>query len=199
MNEERKQKRVNRIAVFITLLLATAITVTIVVCQQRKKKIAEEAIKYKQEYAINLDLATYTMLSGAADAEVCCNLIVQVWSNSIWEKEDQATDKYTRPNGFFEADFNDALSNLFMDTDFCVQINNITDNQETVNEVIKELKNPPEEYEAAYECLFDCYDAYLIFTNLAVRPTGSLETFSSDFDDADTNFMHCYDVMKFYL
>lgn len=39
------------------------------------KKEAEEAAKRIEEYSANLELVTYSMLSGAGDAETCGNLI----------------------------------------------------------------------------------------------------------------------------
>lgn len=165
----------------------------------REKEVEEENARLSQEYAANLQLVTDTMLSGAVDAENCCNLIVEVWNNAIWEKEDDVTDRYTRPDGHFVEDFNDALNNLFVDSEFCLQIDNIMENQRTVNSIIGRLKNPPEEYRSAYESLSECYDAYFTFTNLAINPTGSLNTFSEDFNDADTEFIHCYHLMEFYL
>ena len=58
------------------------------------------------------------MLSGASDAESSANLIKQVWYNSIYEKQDDETDKYTKPDGYFVSDFNDALGNLYSDESF---------------------------------------------------------------------------------
>ncbi len=75
----------------------------------------------------------------------------------------------------------------------------IMENQKTVNTIVGQLRNPPEEYKSAYKALAECYDTYLIFTNLAVYPTGSLNSFSEDFDAADTEFIHCYHLMEFYL
>lgn len=63
----------------------------------------------------------------------------------------------------------------------------------------EKLKNPPEEHKSAHESLSECYDAYLTFTGLAVNLTGSLNTFSEDFENADTEFLHCYHVMEFYV
>lgn len=56
----------------------------------QEMKAEEENVQRGQEYLDNLQLVTDTMLSGAIDAENCCNLIVQVWNNAIWEKEDDA-------------------------------------------------------------------------------------------------------------
>lgn len=207
VNGETK-RIITALVVIVVVLIAIAIGI---LCHQAKK-VAEEAIRFSQEkeveaentrrsqeYAANLQLVTDTMLSGAVDAENCCNLIVEVWNNAIWEKEDDVTDRYTRPDGYFVEDFNEALDNLFADSEFCLQIDNIMENQRTVNSIVGQLKNPPEEYKSAYESLSEYYDAYLTFTNLAINPTGSLNTFSEDFSNADTEFIHCYHLMEFYL
>ena len=97
------------------------------------------------------------------------------------------------------SDFNDALSNLFTDSSFNSKISSIEDNQDTVNALMKQLKNPPEEYEDAYEAVSDLYDAYISLTNCATDPSGSLQTYSSTFSDADTNALNAYKAMELYL
>ncbi len=209
---KKKDKRLRWVVVIVITLVAAIIAVAFgITCYQVKKneeavkirkqqeQATEEEIRRRNEYSKKLEQVTYTMLSGAADAESCCNLIRQVWSNAIYEKKDNATDKYTKPNGYFVADFNDALDNLYEDSDFQEQVNNIRENQEIVRSLIKELVNPQEEFKEAYEILVECYDTYLVFTKMAVNPSGSLNTFTDDFDDADTKFMHCYDRMGIYL
>lgn len=136
------------------------------------------------------------MLSGASDAETCGNLIKKVWYNAIYEESDSKTDKYTKPNGYFVSDFNDALQNLFSDSSFSSQIADINSNKDTVNSLMKKLKNPPEEYKDAYEVLSKLYDAYISLTNLATDPTGSLQTFSRNFNDADNETLNCYNALS---
>ena len=169
------------------------------VTQYQKKKAAEEYEQRVETYANNLELATYSMLTGASEAETCGNLIKQVWYNAIYEKRDDTTDKYTRPKGYFVSDFNDALGNLFSDTSFQSKISSIEENQKTVSSLMKELKNPLEEYKDAYEAISKLYDAYLSLTNLATDPSGSLQTFSSNFNSADTETLNCYKAMELYL
>lgn len=48
------------------------------------------------------------------------------------------------------------------------------------------LQSPPAEWENAYNALEDAYDAYLEIVNIVTSPNGSLQTFSSSFNDADT-------------
>lgn len=192
----RKSKKIIAI-VAVTLMIVALIAVAVV--QGQKKKEAEEEAKRIEEYSDNLELVTYSMLFGAGDAETCGNLIKQVWYNAIYEERDDSTDKYTRPNGYFVSDFNDALQNLYSDSSFSLQISGIEDNQDTVNSLMKKLKNPPDEYEDAYEAVTELYDAYLTLTNLATDPSGSLQTFSANFNDADSEALKCFSAVKMYL
>lgn len=152
-----------------------------------------------ESYEENLNSVTYTMLSGASEAETCGNLIRQVWYNAIYEERDSTTDKYTRPKGYFVSDFNEALHNLFLDEDFSAQLESIEDNQSMVQLLMKELKNPPAEYEEAYDAVSEFYDAYVEFTNLVTSPSGSLQTFTTNFNDADSAVLNCYNAMSLYL
>ena len=72
----------------------------------------------------------------------------------------------------FVSDFNDALGNLYADSSFSSKISSIEDNQDTVNALMKKLKNPPDEYKDAYDAVSDLYDAYISLTNCATDPSG---------------------------
>lgn len=155
--------------------------------------------KLEAEYSDNLENAVFAMLSGASKAETCGNLTKKVWYNAIYEESDSSTDKYTKPYGYFVSDFNTAIQNLYLDTSFAAKISEIENNQAKVDSLMKELKNPPEEFENAYEAATDFYNAYLTFTNLVINPTGSLQTFSSNFNDADSETSNCYTKVQMYL
>lgn len=152
-----------------------------------------------KEYYSNLEDATITMLRGASTAEDVCNLTKKVWYNAIYEEKDSETDKYTKKSEYSFYDFNTALSNLFADSSFSKKISSLKTNQSEVNEKMKALKNPPDEYKEAYEKLSKFYDAYISFTNLAIDPSGSLQTYSNNVNDADSNTLNCYNAMKIYI
>lgn len=185
------------------IIIAVVAIVLIVCAVFGVKKVQEQkAREAAADYGENLETLTYLMLSGAADAESAGNLIKSVWFNSIYEEKDSSTDKYTRKNngsGSFYDDFNDALGNLFSDSSFQTKIGNIESNQESVAAMMKDMKNPPEEWEEAYEDLQEFYDVYLDLTNLATNPTGSLQTFSSNFNDADTDVSAAFSRMALYF
>lgn len=196
-------KKSKKIIAIATIAIIVAAIITVLGVQTHKKNVAAKAAaesqKQSEEYGTNLNMAAYSMLSGASDAETCGNLIKQVWYNAIYEKSDSKTDKYTKPKGYYVSDFNDALQNLFSDSSFSGQIADINDNKDTVNSLMKKLKNPPEEYKDAYESLSKLYDAYISLTNLATDPTGSLQTYSQNFNDADNETLNCYNALKMYL
>lgn len=199
---EIKQKTKKGI-IIVAIVVVIAIIGTLIGVKVSNVVKAEKAALLAQEqadrYEHNLTLISVSMISGAAKAESSGNLIKSVWYNAIYKERDSSTDKYTRPNGYFVDDFNTALGNLFSDSSFSSTINEIEDNQDLVAGYMKDLKNPPEGFEEAYSAVKDCYDAYVSFTNLVTNPTGSLQTFSSNFNDADTTFLNKYNALKLYI
>ena len=65
--------------------------------------------------------------------------------------------------------------------------------------MMKELKDPPKEYEEEYEALKDLYDSYLEFTEMVINPSGSLRSFSDDFNELDSRVVNKYNAMKIYI
>jgi type II secretory pathway pseudopilin PulG len=189
---KKSAKKYVVIAVVIVVLALTGIILASVINNANAQKA-------KSEYSKNLKTASTLMLAGAAKAEDAGNLIKSVWYNTIYEKNDSKTNKYTRSNGYgFNDDFNDSLEALFADSYFQSEISSIKENQQSVANYMKLLQNPPEEYAEAYQAIKAYYDAYLELTNLAINPSGSLQTFSSNFNEADSNALKCYKAMEIY-
>ncbi len=171
---------------------------------EKAEKAAEEAaekerLQISEDYAANLELVSFTMITGAAEAEEAGGLIHDVWYNTIYEESDTDTDKYTKGTYGFNDDFNTSLQNLFSDVNFQSTISSIETNQETVKGLMKKLINPPEEYNQAYNALKDYYDSYIELTNLVINPTGSLQTFTNNFNNADSAVAKYYEAMKIYI
>lgn len=181
------------IAIVAVIAIVVIVVVGINISNSQKAKEASET------YYDNLQDATSRMLSSAASAESAGNLIKSVWYNAIYEERDSSTDQYTRPNGYFVSDFNEALGNLFSDSSFRAKISSIESCQDSVLEIMKELQNPPEEYQNAYAAIEQLYDDYLELTNLVTNPTGSLQSFSTNFNSADTAVSNSYGKIKLYL
>lgn len=147
------------------------------------------------EYIDNLGQVQILMLSGGSDAESLCNLTLRVWGNAIYEDKDNETDKYTRPNGYFVSDFNEALGNLYADSQTKDTIDDIENNQASVKELIKKLQNPPEGLDKCYDTVSDLYEAYKTLTDLAINPSGNYSGFSTKKSDAVSDFMSAYEKL----
>lgn len=148
-----------------------------------KKVNEKKEMESIQNYNSEVKTAVATMLVGAADAENCGNSIKQVWSNAIKNHRD----------------FNTALKNLFKQEKFIKQINDIKENQNTVKRSMKNLNNPPEECEKIYNELSNLYNAYTSLTNFVINPSGSLQTFSNGFNEADEKVANCFDAISIYM
>ena len=146
-------------------------------------------------YIDNLEKAQVLMLTGGSDAETLCNLTLRVWYNTIYEERDDTTDKYTRPNGWWVDDFNEALANLYSASSTKETISDIESNQASVKELIKKLQNPPEGLDKCYDTVSDLYDAYKTLTDLAINPSGNYSGFSGNKSDAVSDFMSAYEKL----
>ena len=160
-----------------------------------KEKAKQEADDYQAAYNT---LVSY-MLDDAASAENIGNLIVKVWHNAIWSTADEETDKFTKQNGKFVTDFNDALRALFADDEFSKKCSDLASNQRQVKDEMKNMLNPPEGYENAFKALESMYSAYISFTNIVLNCEGSLESFSNDFGEADEKLIELYHGAELYV
>ena len=191
----KQSKKIIAIAAGVIIAIILAFFGVQQIQRQQAVKQAEQAEKdYKQK----ISNTAATILSGASEAESCGNLIKKVWYNAINKEYDNETNEYTRPSGYY-VDFNTALQNLFSDSEFSTKISLIENNQSVVQGMMKELKNPPEGNQEAYSAITELYNAYLKLTNLVVNPQGSLQTFSENFNSADSETSNKYDAMKLYL
>jgi hypothetical protein len=89
-------------------------------------------------------------------------------------------------------DFNSALLNYALDPLTIHEKEEIAYNQERVTAIMRKLQNPPAIHRDAYNALNDLYDAYARLTDMAVNPSGSLQTFNSAKDGTISNFKSAY-------
>ena len=155
---------------------------------------AQKATKVRNSYIDNLNLISIALLNGANDSERMCNLTANVWHNTIYNKFESETYKYTlSPNGLsYNADFNTSLANLFADKDIKEKVKTIEINQIIVSKTMKDLKNPTLEFEKCYNTLNELFSIFMGLTDLAIRPNGSLQTFTQHKSDKADKFMEYY-------
>ena len=190
--DQRKKKIVVGSIIGVIVLIAA---ISLIISQMRQATAAQLSADYSE----NISTVSAAILSSAIQTEEAGNLIHDVWYNCIFEENDPETNEYTRPNGYYLDDFNDALANLFSDETFSQQLSSIKNDQETVKDLMRKMSDPPEEFEDAYEALRELFDAYTEFTNLVINPSGNLQTFTSIFNDADSALLNCYNAMSLYI
>lgn len=161
------------IAVAIVAVLAIGYTIN----------TARQNSAYNQ-YIDDLNTGMDLMLNGAAAAEGLCNTTMRVWHAAIFEHTEYGWDSDIRQ--YYASDFNDALENLYSDSSTINTVQSIKDNQDRVDEVYRRLQNPPEGLENAYAAFEEMHDSYVTLTRLAVNPTGSYQSYSDDFREADS-------------
>ena len=190
--DQRKKKIVVGSIIGVIVLIAA---ISLIISQMRQATAAQLSADYSE----NISTVSAAILSSAIQTEEAGNLIHDVWYNCIFEENDPETNEYTCPNGYYLDDFNDALANLFSDETFSQQLSSIKNDQETVTDLMRKMSDPPEEFEDAYEALRELFDAYTEFTNLVINPSGNLQTFTSNFNDADSALLNCYNAMSLYI
>lgn len=86
-----------------------------------------------------------------------------------------------------------------IDDSFSSDIDYLEKNQKEVESLMKKLKNPPKEYEDAYDSLKDYYNAYIKIVDCAVDPKGNLNTYTQIFNEADTDVYNAYKTASLYF
>lgn len=191
-NKTTKKKSNKTIITVVSIIIVIAIVVSIFGIQAQQKKSVET---YKKD----LETLSITMIKSAATAEEIGNLVKSVWYNAIFEEFDINTYMYTNPEPNHESvDFNTALANLFADDKYKDKIESIKTEQQNVTDLMKNMTNPPKQCEEAYKELKTYYNSYLELTNLVTNPTGSLQSFSDSFNEADKECVNCYNKMELY-
>lgn len=152
-----------------------------------------------KEYSTNVNLLMSEMLSSGSDAESLMNLTSQVWSNTIYKKFDNETDKYTRKNGYWESDFNKSLGYLLNDSSTKTKIENIKSSEVKVSEMMKKLQKPPKEYEKVYDELLELNSSYQATIDLAKSPQGNITSFNNNKNEKISKFMEVYKKIQTQL
>ncbi|MDO4393061.1 MAG: hypothetical protein Q4C80_01435 [Bacillota bacterium] len=186
---EGKNKNTGIIIAIIVIAVVGAAVLTVALLQKAKEN----------EYRSNLESMVNAILEGGSEAETTGNLICNVWDNAISEKRDDETNKYTIKNGKFVEDFNDALTNLFEDESYTESVSKIKESRSNVNVLMKQLRNPPKEYEAVYTDLKELYENYLKLTSMVINPRGSYNEFSEELNKYDMMVLESFEKVDVYL
>ncbi len=192
MNREKAKKR--RVFAALSWFLA------LVLCCGVGFGIFELFAHFKKEKEL-YNTAFTLMLDGETEAEACCTLINKVWYNTIHEKRDPETDKYTMiSESLFYSDFNSAVHRLQRDESFKQRLEKIEENQTQVAEVMKTLqKHTMKRNQECFDSIMKQYTIYSKMIGLAENPSGTVLDYGKSFNDADKEFADNLQLLKLYM
>ena len=190
----------NKLFVIIGILVIIAIAASLgIYAGVQARNRANERLM--NEYVDTMHAASAAMLLSGVEAEEQVNLTALVWNNAIRRVRSPATDEFTRrplatDRNFFVDDFNIALGRLSAHEDTVAARTRIRESQTLVRDLVRDLQNPPEGLERAHDALVDLYQSYLVLTDLALNPQGSLQTFSSNRTAAISDFLNAHRMLQ---
>lgn len=165
--------------------------------EQKEKEEAEKQQRVIQ-YRKDLNEVCGWITSAKENADRQCVKLIDVWNNSVYKIRNQETDEYTMRNGAFLEDFNDAIKALQEDLFYSIRDRSLKNSWVEITKKIKLLTNPPEEYQKAYEALFEYYVEFDKLYKMAVNPSGSLDSYSEQYKAVKSSLVDKTMIMRIY-
>jgi uncharacterized protein YcfL len=161
-----------------------------------------------KEYEANLQDVAEQMFNNAAEAERLLNQYSFIWQSSIEERTGIPVYSLIEGTDMTEAEIHEYFYLTSFDTvagDFSSNINTLlvyfedkgelsklTELSEETKEKIQELTEPPKGYERAYEEVLDMFTFTEEYIEMALNPTGSLQTFNEEINNLSSEILSKY-------
>lgn len=183
---KKKGKKLPIVITLISLLVVVAVCATLFVKIQRKK-----------EYIDALYTLRASVLLGGSEAEDLGNLTRSVWYDAIFKEYDSETKPYVlNEHGGYVTNFNEAIRNLSNDESIQTQKDIISGTLDVAEDAMSVLKSPPEDMRECYEVAFDLYTEFSNLCNLAINPSGSLQSYTEEFRETDGDVADLYERLN---
>lgn len=161
--------------------------------QRIAKQEAEKAeIETYNSFINDLNLLFSTSYSGASEAESLCVLVLNVWSDAIFETPSAETEKYVSG----AADFNEAIHRVYDDPEIQEKITSIKNSKDKVNTYIQNLQSCPAELSKAYDVALELNTTFNALTDLALSPEGNYTSFGTAKKDKTDAYIASYKTME---
>ncbi len=186
--KEQNSRKVRKVIISILVMI-------IVICS-----CGYAYISYlNSQYIQNSKELSSKMLISASAAKSVCDLVIEVWYNSIFKKYSIDTDKYTMTNGEFNDDFNTSLYKLFISSEFESEINTLKKSRDEIDSLFLRLKHPYKRNEKVFDTLNELYSAYSSLVDLAISPSGTLTTYTANVNDDYKKYLENTNKLKHLL
>ncbi|MGP4060026.1 hypothetical protein [Halobacillus sp. H74] len=174
----------------------------------------EEEGLTEAEYGAKLEQISTDIINSGATAEEMLNTYSQLWSIAIERditKDDLKTVLNISVNDmeeYFNYDFYDPLpvstkgdfdtviigtENFYNGTG---KVEELQSGSSNIESDLKELNDPPEQFQKVYDETLELYGNYKEFVSLAESPTGSLLEFNKKFSELSTDILSSVDKIE---
>jgi len=197
------------------VLLLILISLSILTGCNNSQKMKE----LEKEYDAEIRLVVYDMFLQAAEAEGMVNMYLKVWKDSIemtLDKQRLATsmgihtsqvDAYIgEPTGSgwssyyaFKGNFDDAIRCVSKYHENTGKNDKLVNKKSEIKDKMKELNNPPEKYNKAFDIALELYTLYEKYTDMAISPSGSLVSYSQEAKELSSEIISKYKQFEVML
>ncbi len=128
------------------------------------------------------------LLNVRADMSVSmCGITNKIWYDAIHEKKHSIYSDYVAPNGKVVS-FSEAINNFHKSEEYQEIKTGLTKSEEDLKGFMKQLKDAPEEYQAAYEYLLEAYTTGSVLLESGVDPSGTYNDYSTTYNRQKEEF-----------
>ena len=139
------------------------------------------AKNYHEKYELNFATTTLSILTETYASELMCSQISDTWRSAI-------DSRYK--------DFNTEIANLEERWETNGFLKDRKNAKDSIEKNMKELQNPPKDYEEAYKLFVELYSIYGQIYSQATSPQGSIITYNQDVNQKESEFSKTYDKIK---
>ena len=203
-NITRKSYKCIVIALSVFVVLSIIGVVAFFLVRAHQEEVARQQAEQERIIAEQAQKETMVMISvlivkSGSEAESMANFISKIWHNAIYEESNWETNKYTIITpGSYSAywNFNIALANYSDDETTKLKRQRLENDQNEIKELMRSVQNPPTELRDTYNALNDLFDAYGKLIDLAIYPSGSLQTYNNTKNAAVSDFSSAYRLLE---
>ena len=166
------------IGAFVVIAALLAAIILGIAQETKKKELAQ--------YTDDFEKAIQYISIGGRKASNLGDLAERVWYDAIYHETDFQTKQYV-----VSGDFDASLNNMYSSGDIKYKVQELKEHHQKVDTLLEQLKEPPKEFEKAYDRFVDLYDAYVSILNVAINPSGSYNTYSQEVKIKSEEFDSC--------
>ena len=141
-----------------------------------------------------------TALASGIIAEDTGNMVKSIWYDTIYKEKNADTEAYVfSQDGIPYDDFNISLGLYFSTDEYKIAVSSMEESLVKIDEQFRELKDPPKDCVDGYDIAKEVYESCESLLNITKSPTGSLQSFSDSFSEADTKLVYAYEKLNRYF